>query len=185
MSRFLILALAVAGTPALAATGPFFSLSNTNFVVLLAFILFVAVLIYFKVPGLLMGLLDKRAVGIQGELDEAKSLRDEAQALLASYKRKQEEMKEQAERIVDTARKEANAAAEQAKVDLASSIARRLASAEEQIASAQAGAVKEVRDQAVTVAVEAAGQVIAGQMNKKQADALFTAALADVKAKLH
>lgn len=134
MSRFLILALAVIGTPAMAASGPFFSLLNTNFVVLLAFILFVAILVYFKVPGILTGLLDKRADGIQSELDEAKALRDEAQTLLSSYKRKQDEMKQQAERIVETARKEAAASAEQAKTDLEASIARRMAAAEEQIA---------------------------------------------------
>jgi F-type H+-transporting ATPase subunit b len=185
MSRFLILALAVAGTPALAASGPFFSLANTNFIVLLAFLLFVGVLIYFKVPGILMGLLDKRADTIQNELDEAKALREEAQTLLASYKRKQAEMKEQAERIVETARKEAKASAEQAKVDLEASIARRLASAEDQIASAQASAVRAVRDQAVNVAVSAAGEVIAGQMGPAQSEALFNAALDDVKAKMH
>lgn len=185
MNRFLILTLAVAGTPALAASGPFFSLSNTNFVVLLAFILFIAILVYFKVPGLLTGLLDKRAVAIQSELDEAKALREEAQTLLASYKRKQDEVAEQADRIVETAKKEAKAAAEQAKLDLQASIARRLAAAEEQIASAEVSAVNEVRDQAVNVAVAAAGDVIAGQMGPAQAEALFTAAVDEVKAKLH
>ena len=61
MRLSLTLAAALAASPALAATGPFFSLGNTDFVVLLAFLLFVGVLIYLKVPGLLMGLLDKRA----------------------------------------------------------------------------------------------------------------------------
>ncbi|MEM8554693.1 MAG: F0F1 ATP synthase subunit B [Pseudomonadota bacterium] len=176
---------ALAATPALAAKGPFFSLANTDFVVLLAFLLFIGILVYFKVPALVMGLLDKRAAGIQTELDEAKALREEAQALLASYKRKQEEVAEQAERIVETAKKEAKAAAEKAKVDLEASIARRLAAAEDQIASAEAGAVKEVRDQAITVAVAAAGEVIAKQMDAAQATKMFDAALSEVQAKLH
>ena len=90
----------VAASPALAATGPFFSLGNTDFVVLLGFILFIAVLVYFKVPGLLAGMLDKRAEGIRDELDEARSLREEAQALLASYERKSRDVQEQADRIV-------------------------------------------------------------------------------------
>lgn len=186
MNRFLILTLAaVTGTPALAADGPFFSLLNTDFVVLLAFILFVAIVVYFKVPGLVMGMLDKRAVTIQNELNEAKALREEAQTLLASYKRKQDEMQAQADRIVESAKKEAKAAAEQAKVDLAASIARRMAAAEEQLASAEAGAVKEVRDQAVNVAVSVAGDVIAGQMGPDHAEAMFNDAVSQVKAKLH
>ena len=94
------LALGLVATPALAAKGPFFSLANTDFIVLIAFILFIAVLFYFKVPGMLSKMLDDRSNGIQSELDEARSLRDEAQALLASYERKHCEVQEQADKIV-------------------------------------------------------------------------------------
>src|SRR6056297_1234334 len=84
--------LASAAGPALAAGDSFFSLSNTDFIVLLGFIVFIAILIYYKVPGLLGGMLDKRADGIRADLDEARSLREEAQKLLASYERKQQDM---------------------------------------------------------------------------------------------
>lgn len=176
---------ALGATPALASSGPFFSLGNTNFVVLLGFLLFLAVLVYFKVPGLLGGLLDKRADGIKSELDEARGLREEAQALLASYERKQREVQEQADRIVAHARQEAELAAEQAKVDMAEALKRRLAAAEGQIASAEASAVKEVRDLAATVAVSAAQEVIAKQMTATDANKLIDDAIAEVGAKLH
>ena len=64
MRTLIILASALAASPAMAASGPFFSLSNTNFVVLIAFLVFIGILVYFKVPGLLGGMLDKRAEGI-------------------------------------------------------------------------------------------------------------------------
>ncbi|KAJ54681.1 ATP F0F1 synthase subunit B [Actibacterium mucosum KCTC 23349] len=176
---------ALMASPAFAASGPFFSLGNTDFVVLIAFILFIAVLVYFKVPGMIGGMLDKRADEIKSDLDEARALREEAQTLLASYERKQQEVAEQADRIVAHAKEEAKQAAEQAKVDLQESIARRLAAAEDQIASAEASAVKEVRDTAVTVAVTAAGDVIAKQMNAAAGNKLIDAAIAEVEAKLH
>lgn len=180
----LVLTLAMT-SPAFAASGPFFSLKNTNFVVLLAFLLFIAVLIYLKVPSLLGGMLDKRAEGIQSELDEARALREEAQTILASYERKQKEVVEQADRIVEHAKAEAANAAELAKEELKASIARRLAAAEDQIASAQASAVKEVRDQAITIAVGAANDVIAKQMTAAQGNKLIEDAIAEVDAKLH
>lgn len=176
---------ALMASPALAASGPFFSLGNTDFVVLIAFLLFIGVLVYFKVPGLIGGMLDKRADDIKSELDEARSLREEAQTLLASYERKQQEVAEQADRIVAHAKDEAKIAAEQAKVDLQDSIARRLAAAEDQIASAQASAVKEVRDTAITVAVSAASEVIAKQMNATAGNKLIDDAIKQVEAKLH
>lgn len=172
-------------SPALAASGPFFSLSNTNFVVLLAFLLFIGVLVYFKVPPLLGGMLDKRAEGIQSELDEARALREEAQTLLASYERKQKDVQDQADRIVATARNDAALAADKAKDDLQKSITRRLAAAEDQIASAQASAVKEVRDQAISIAVAASKEVIAKQMTAADGNKLIDAAIAEVDTKLH
>lgn len=174
-----------AASPALAASGPFFSLANTNFVVLISFLLFIGVLLYLKVPGLLGGLLDKRAAGIQDELNEARKLREEAQSVLASFERKQKEVVDQADRIVEHAKEEARLAAEQAKEDLKTSIARRLAAAEGQIASAEASAVKEVRDQAVQIAVGAAQDVIAKQMTATDGNKLIDAAIAEVDAKLH
>ncbi len=185
--RFTLTALiALAASPALAAGDkPFFSLGNTDFVVSIAFLIFVGVLLYFKVPGLIGGMLDKRAEGIKSELDEAKALREEAQSLLASYERKQKEVQEQADRIVAAAKEEAANAATAAKDDIAKSITRRLAAAEEQIASAEASAIKDVRDQAIAVAVGAAKDVIAKQMDAKSAGALIDDAIATVGEKLH
>lgn len=177
--------MALSATPALAASGPFLSLKNTDFIVTLGFVLFVAILLYFKVPSIITGMLDKRADDIKSELDEARALREEAQTVLASYERKQKEVQDQAGRIVEQAKAEAEAAAAQAKVDLEASIARRLVAAEEQIASAEASAVKEVRDQAIVVAVAAARDVIAGQMSAAAANKLIDAGISEVDAKLH
>ena len=174
-----------AASPALAATGPFFSLSNTNFIVSIAFLLFIGILVYFKVPGMIAGLLDNRAEGIKSELDEARALREEAQTLLASYERKQAQVQEQADRIVEAAKVDAKAAADQAKIDLEKSIARRVAAAEDQIASAEAAAVKEVRDQAIAVAVAVARAEMARQMSDADASKLIDASIEEVGSKLH
>lgn len=186
MRYTLIAALTLtSATPAFAAKGPFFSLANTDFVVLLGLIVFIAILFYFKVPGLIGGMLDKRADDIKAELDEARKLREEAQTLLASYERKHKDVQEQAERIVSAAKADARTAAEQAKVDLETSVARRLAAAEDQITSAQASAVKAVRDQAVTIAVAVAQQMIAKQMTAADANSLIDDAIGLVETKLH
>lgn len=181
----LSLLLALIASPAMAATGPFFSLSNTNFVVLLGFIAFVALLVYLKVPAKLTGMLDARAVAIKSEIDEARALREEAKSILATYERRQKEVQEQAERIVASAREEALAAAEQAKAELKRSIARRMAAATDQIASAEAAAIRQVREQAVNVAIAAAGDVLAKQMTAEAASASIDSAIAQVEARMH
>ena len=77
MRIFLLTIFICVSTPLYAASGQFFSLKNTDFVVLCSFLLFIGILFYFKVPGLLGGMLDKRSDGIRKEIDEARALRDD------------------------------------------------------------------------------------------------------------
>lgn len=186
MKRMILLSPLAFATPALAAEGkPFFSLYNSDLIVALGFTVFIGILVYFKVPGLLFGMLDKRAATIQAELDEARRLREEAQELRASFERKKAEVKEQAERIIATARADAEEASRQAKAELEVSIARRLKAAEEQILSAEQAAVRAVRNKAVSVAVAAAGDVIAKNLSAAEAGAIIDASIKTVEARLH
>lgn len=191
MKKTLFSALLIfAAAPVAAASynpfaGEFYKLTNTNLIVLIAFVIFLGILFYFKVPGIIGDMLDKRAAQIRADLEEARALREEAQTLLASYQRKQEEVKAQAERIVIHARQEAEEAAAVAKADLARTIERRLKAAEDQIASAEASALKEVKDRAAAIAVAAAGDVIARSLSAKDAGKLIDDAIATVEAKLH
>lgn len=178
-------ALTLASGPALAAEGAFFSLANSDFVVLIAFLLFVGFLVYMKVPGLLGAKLDARAAGIRSELEEARALREEAKALLASYERKRKDAKAQADRIVAQAREDAAQAGEEARKELEASVARRLQAAEEQVASSQEAAIRAVRERAIDVAIAAARDVIARQITEAERDALVDSAITDVGAKLH
>mgnify|MGYP001164183450 CR=1 FL=1 len=179
------LAMLTIANPLWAASGPFFSLRNTDFVVTISFILFALVLIYLKVPSMLGKMLDQRAVSIKSELDEARALREEAQTILASYERQQKEVSDQAARIVEDARHEAKEAAEQAKIDLEKSVQRRMSAAEEKIASAQASAEREVRDTAINVAVAAATEILGSQMSADMADQLTENAISEVQTKFH
>ena len=184
-----LLAIAAA-TPVAAATknpfsAEFYSLKNTDFVVAVSFLIFIGIIFYMKVPSMMGGILFKRAEVSESELIEARALLDEAQKILASYERKQLEVQEQADRIVAQARESASEAAEQAKLDLAASLDRRLQAAEDQIASAEQRAVKQVRDEAASIAAAAASDVISKELSAAKAGDLIDDAIKTVQAKLH
>jgi F-type H+-transporting ATPase subunit b len=160
-------------------------LENTDVVVGIAFVLFIGVLWYFNVHNLLARALDRRADRIRGELDEARRLREEAQSLLASYERKQKEVDGQVQDIISHARTEAEESAAQARKDLEVSIQRRLRAAEEQIQSAEDSALRSVRDEAIRVAVAAAGEAIAKNMSPEARAKLTDEGIRTVSAKLH
>ena len=181
------LAAALLASPAVSASGdyPWVSLRNTDFTVLIAFAIFIGILVYFKVPGMLGGMLDKRADTIRSELDEARALREEAQTLLAEFERKQKDVSDEAQRIVAQAKADAEANAEQAMKDLEQTLERRLKAAEDQIDSAEKSAVREVRDRAVQVAVAAAADILREKLGPSEGAALIDESLATVDAKLH
>ena len=160
-------------------------LNNTEVVVTIGFLIFIGVLGYLKVPGLLAGKLDERAARIRSDLAEARALREEAQALFASYERKQKEVKDQAAEIVANARADAERTAEAAKEDIRRSVERRLATATDQIDAAETAAVRQIKDRAVTVAIAAASDVLRERIKAQDANAMIDASIAEVGSRLH
>lgn len=129
--------------------------------VAVAVLLFIGLVVYLGVPKKLMMVLDERAQKIQGELEEARKLREEAQELLASYTRKQRAAEKEAEEIVALAKHEAKLYAEEMREKLKEQLARRAAAANARIQQAEAQATALVRDRAVDLAVKAAESAIA------------------------
>ncbi len=158
---------------------------DAAFWVAVAFFLFIGLVVYLKLPGMITKLLDERAAKIGNELEEAQRLREEAQALFAEYQRKTRNADKEAEDIVTFAKKEAARQAEQAKIALEELISRRAAMAEAKIARAEAQAIQDVRNAAVDLAAATAERLLAEEVSGPKADALVQSSIAELKGKLH
>lgn len=149
-----------------------------------SFFLFVA-LVFRPVGRILVSALDKRAARIQEELNEALRLKEEAQALLASYQRKQKEVVEEAANIIAHAEEESKRIAEESAKQLEESVNKRIGMAMEKIAGYEASVLQEIRSNAVDIAVSTMRSLIAENMNKEMAEELIDDAILDVEKKLH
>ena len=160
-------------------------LLEAEFWVLVAFVIFLAIV--WKVGGgtALIGGLDSRAERIKAELAEAQRLREEAQNLLASYERRRSEAEREAEDIVATARDEAERLARETEAKMADFVRRRTATAEAKIAQAEAQATAEVRAAAVDAAVKASERVLRTDLAGPAAEALVSTSIKDVRRKLN
>lgn len=161
------------------------ALHNPAFWVGVAFFIFIGIMIYVKLPATIAASLDARAAKISAQLDEARTLREEAQALLAQYQRKQRDATKDAEEMVVQAKEEAKLFAKEAEQNLEELLERRSRSATEKIAQAEAQAVKEVRAAAVSVAVGAAEKVVREHLDRKDMDSLLDSAIAELDDRLH
>jgi F-type H+-transporting ATPase subunit b len=153
--------------------------------VAIAFVVFVGVLLYYKIPGMLVKALDQRSAAIARELEEARRLRAEAESLLTDYKKRAENAETEAGEILAQAEREAAAYAKEARIAFDEMIARRLSVAEQKIKLEEEKARKQIRAQAAELAVAAAEQLIEQKVTGKVAESTITASLDRIKKRLH
>ncbi len=159
-------------------------LSSPEFWVAVAFVIFVAA-VFVPVKRALFSALDARGEAIRSEIDNAQALRVEAQIVLAEYRRKQRDALKEVDQILGQAKQQAGYLRVQAQKELESALQRREQDALENIARAESQALEDVRNRAVDVAMAATAAVIAGQLNKRRANAMIDQAIQDLPEHLH
>lgn len=162
-----------------------FNPKGAEFYVLVALVVFLAIV--WKVGGFSQFAkgLDSRGERIQRELDEAKALREEAEALLADYQRRRKEAEIEAEAMITAARTEAERLRADSIAKAEEFVARRTKLAEQKIGLAEAQALAEVRAVAAEAAVKAASSMLAGRMQGEEGAKAMAAAIAEVTTKLN
>jgi len=158
---------------------------EAEFWVAVSFVIFLAVMAYFGVHKLMVKGIDDRRDRIKAELDEARRLKEEAQALLAQYERKKQEAEREAEAIIKSAMAEAERLASEAKTKTEDFVARRTKMAENKIAQAEAQAIADVRSSAADAAVAAAQSLLSRLVKGKVADDLISKGVDDIRSKLN
>lgn len=140
----------------------------------LAMLVFLIILIWKGVHKIIVGGLDTKIAAIRANLDEAKALREEAEALRAEYAAKIANAEKDAEAMLENAKAEADAIVAKAESDTAAMIARREKMAADKIAAAERQAVDDLRAKAAEASTAAAAALIADKH-----DAAADAALAE------
>lgn len=158
---------------------------EAEFWVAAAFLIFLGVLGYFRVHELILRSIDERRDRIKAELDDARRLKSEAEALLAQYRHKQQEAEREAQAILASAQNEAERLAAEAEVKLEEFVARRTRMAESKIAQAEAQALADVRSAAADAAVAVAATILTRTIKDKVADGLISNGIADLEGKLN
>ncbi|GAA4040012.1 F0F1 ATP synthase subunit B family protein [Parerythrobacter jejuensis] len=130
-------------------------------IVSISMVVLIAIFVWKKVPGMITGGLDAKIASIREQLDEAKKLRAEAEALRDEYSTKIANAEKDAEAMIENARHEAEALVEKAEADSKALIERRKRMAEDKIAAAERDAIDEVRATAARAAATASRKLIA------------------------
>ena len=131
-----------------------FSLNNTDFVVLISFLLFVGVLIYFKVPSIIGAFLDKRSDDIRNEIERASEILEEAKKILSSIESDHIKTTTTIEQMVAAAKARAGEEEEKSKKIIEELMKNKLISAEAQVNSNERKILEEIEQRAIDLSIE-------------------------------
>ncbi len=157
---------------------------DASFWILIAFATFIGVFGRKAWAAIKKGL-DGRRDKIQGELDEAQRLREEAQGVLAEYERKRREAESEATQMIEQAKLDAERHANDAKRALEETMRRREEAALQRIQQAETDALREVRETAASLAVEATAALIRENLDEARADAMIESSIRELGERLH
>jgi F-type H+-transporting ATPase subunit b len=156
---------------------------DATFFAFVAFAAFFVVLMFLGVPGMILSALDARSQAIAKELHDARRMREEAEKLLADYQAKRAQAEADAKTIVDMAKEQAAAVAEETRQSMMAAMARREKQVDDRISNAETKAVDEVRAAAAEAAIAAAERMIRERMNDATQAALVEEGVGEMKRK--
>ena len=181
---FMITLLAFALSPGAgyaAGSKKMISLDNTDFVVLISFLIFVGVLVYFKVPAIIASFLDKRAEDIQNEIEKASEILEEAKEILSSIEADHIRTSETIEKMVMTAKDRAGEEEEKAKKHIEELMKSKLLSAEGQVRSNERKILEEIEVRAIDLSIEKVREKLSKSLSGNDYDKHFDSSIQSIE----
>ncbi len=157
------------------------SLDNTDFVVLISFLIFVGVLVYFKVPSIIGAFLDKRSNDIQNEIEKAGEILEEAKRILSSIEADHIRTSETIGQMVQTAKSRAGDEEEKAKKNIEELIKNKLISAEEQVMSNERKILEEIESRAIDLSIEKVRMNLSKSLSNSDYNNQFDASIQSIE----
>ena len=157
---------------------------DATFWVAISFILFIGLLVYFKIPKKVNEILNKLITDIKNEIDESEKLRKEAKILLDNSQAKLDGASNETKKIIDQAKKDSEKLVIEMneKFHKSSEIKKKLA--ETKISQMKDAAIKEIKDTSIRIAVNSVKKIITKSVDKNKLETIFEKDLEEAKTEL-
>ena len=157
---------------------------DATFWVAISFVLFIGLLVYFKIPQKVNEMLNQLISNIKNEIDESEKLRNEAKDLLDRSQTKLDSADSEAGKITDQAKKDSEKLVIEINEKFHKSAEIKKKLAETKINQMKEAAIKEIKDTSIKIAVDSVKKIISTSVDKKKLDTIFEKNLEETKAEL-
>ena len=157
---------------------------DATFWVAISFVLFFALLVYFKIPQKINEILSQLISNIKNEIDESEKLRNEAKTLLDNSQTKLDNSSNETNKIIDQAKRDSERLVIELNEKFHKSAEMKKKLAEAKINQMKEAAIKEIKDTSIKIAVDSVKKIISTSVDKNKLDKIFEKDLEEAKAEL-
>ena len=157
---------------------------DATFWVAISFVLFFALLVYFKIPQKINEILSQLISNIKNEIDESEKLRNEAKTLLDNSQTKLDNARNETNKIIDQAKKDSERLVIELNEKFHKSAEMKKKLAETKIKQMKETAIKEIKDTSIKIAVDSVKKIISTSVDKNKLDKIFEKNLEEAKTEL-
>ena len=154
---------------------------DATFWVAVSFIIFIGLLLYFKIPEKIKTFLDASINTIKKEIEDAEKLKEEAKLILSEHEKKLSNSKIEIKNMIHSANEAAEKNVLKTNKEFHELMESRKKSAEERVRQMKEQAVKDIKNASVKIAIKSVGQLFKNSIDKTKLDKLFAESIEETK----
>ena len=154
---------------------------DATFWVTISFLIFLGILIYFKIPQKIKQTLEQNISNIKNQIIEAEKLKEDAKNILTEHEKKISNSKNEVLKMINLANEEAEKNVIRTNNEFHNLMENRKKNAEERIRQLKSQAVKDIKNASVKIAIESVEKLIKNSLDKSKLDNIYTASIEETK----
>ena len=154
---------------------------DPTFWVAISFFIFVAILIYLRVPQKVNNMLSSQISSIKNELEEAEKLKVEAKNLLSNYESKIDKSKKEVQEIINLAKKDSETIVLEKTKNFHQTMDNKKKNAEQKIVQIKENAIKDIRNVSIKISMQAVEHLFKNSIDKNKLEKIYSKSLEEIK----
>ena len=154
---------------------------DATFWVTISFLIFLGILIYFKIPQKIKEALDQNILNIKNEIIEAEKLKEDAKNILTEHEKKISNSKNEVKEMIDKANEDAEKNVIKTNEEFHKIIENRKKAADDKIKQMKSQAIKDIKNLSVEISILAVEKIIKNSIDKKKLDKIYISSIEETK----
>ena len=154
---------------------------DATFWVTISFLIFLGILVYFKIPQKVKEILEQNISNIKNQINEAEKLKEDAKNILAEHEKKISNSKKEVKELINNANEEAEKNVIKTNEEFHKFMENRKKNAEERIRQLKNQVEKDIKNASVKIAIESVEKLIKNSLDKSKLDKIYSSSLEETK----